>query len=113
LGSMVLAQPGQYAFVSFIVVESVKVGTPLVLGMLIDDAVPYYTGPFDLLTHWKKDPPILKPSRSILGQRFYMSELENDAALMRHCQAQITWAAEPYQNELLTFTIFGGFLQEM
>ena len=112
IGSCVLAQPGQYAYVSFVVAESVRVGTPLVLGMLIDDALPYYDGPFDLLKHWKVDPPILKASRSILGQRFYLSELENDAALMRHCQLQISWAPEAYQNELLSLTVFGGYLQE-
>lgn len=113
LGSMVLAQPGQYAFISFIVTESVKLGTPLVLAMLIDDALPYYQGPFDVLKHWINDPPILKVSRSLLGQRFYMSELENDAALCRHVQAQVSWAAEAYPNELLTFTVFGGYLQEL
>lgn len=111
LGSMVLAQPGQYAFVSFITTESVKLGTPLVVGVLIDDAYPYYQGPFDVLKNWTLDPPILRPSRSILGQRFWFSELENDAALCRHMQVQLTWAAEAFANELLTFTVYGGYSQ--
>lgn len=111
LGSMVLAQPGQYAFVSFITTESVKVGTPLVAGVLVDDAYPYYQGPFDVLKNWTLDPPILRPSRSILGQRFWFSELENDAAMCRHMQVQLTWASEAYANELLTFTVFGGYSQ--
>lgn len=112
IGSAVLAQPGQYAVVAFITTESVRVGTPLVLGMLVDEAFPYYTGPFDLLKNWKQDPPNLRPSLSIYGQRFYLSELEEDAAMMRHCQMQVTWAAENIPNELLTLTIFGGFIQD-
>lgn len=112
IGSAVLAQPGQIAVVDFVTTESVNVGTPLVMGVLIDEAYPYFTGPFDLLKFWVNDPPSLRPSVSILGQRFYLDELGNDAAMCRHLQLQVSWAAEPYQNELLTLTIFGGFLQE-
>jgi hypothetical protein len=112
LGSAVLAQPGQIAVVQFITTESVNIGTPLVLGLFIDEALPYYNGPFDILKDWKNDPPSLRPSRSVYGQRFYLSELQEDAAMMRHCQIQVNWPNEAYQNELLTLTIFGGFLQE-
>jgi hypothetical protein len=112
IGSAVLAQPGQIALVSFVTTESVRVGTPLVMGVLIDEAYPYYQGPFDLLKNWKNDPPSLRPSRSIYGQRFYLSELEEDASMCRHMQMQITWATEPFQNELLTLTVFGGYYQD-
>jgi hypothetical protein len=112
LGSCVLAQPGQVAFVSFITTESVNVGIPTVLGIIVDEAYPYYKGPFEYLKHWKNDPPTLRPSTSILGQRFYMDEAEDFASLMRHMQIQINWAAENAPNEMLTLTIFGGFLQE-
>jgi hypothetical protein len=112
IGSAVLAQPGQVATVSFITTESVRTGTPLVLGLLIDEALPYYTGPFDILKHWESDPPGLKESRSLMGQRFYLSELEDEGAVMRHCQIKVQWAAEAAQNELLSLTLYGGFFQE-
>jgi hypothetical protein len=90
----------------------VNVGIPTVLGIIVDEAYPYYKGPFEYLKHWKNDPPTLRPSTSILGQRFYMDEAEDFASLMRHMQIQINWAAENAPNEMLTLTIFGGFLQE-
>lgn len=112
IGSMVLAQPGQIAIVSFITAESVNVGTPLALGILVDEALPYFQGPFEILKHWKPDTPTLLPSLSILGQRFYVDELIDYVAAMRHCQVQVTWAAEDAANELLSLTVFGGFVQD-
>lgn len=111
IGSAVLAQPGQVAIVSFITTESVRTGTPLTLGVIFDEALPYYTGPFDILKVWEPDPPGLKRSRSFYAQRFYLSEAKDEAAC-RHCQVLIQWAAENAANELSTLTIFGGFLQE-
>jgi hypothetical protein len=112
LGSCVLAQPGQIAVVPFITVESVGIGTPIVLGVLIDEALPYYTGPFNILKIWENDPPNLKPSISLPSQRFYLADDTDYAAAMRHLQIQINWAAENFPNELSTITIFGGYLQE-
>lgn len=111
VGSAVLAQPGQVAVISFVTTESVRVGTPLVLGVLIDEALPYYTGPFDILKKWESDPPGLKQSKSFYAQRFYLNEARDEAAC-RHCQVQINWAAENAANELVSLTIFGGYLQE-
>lgn len=111
IGSAVLAQPGQVAVVSFITAESVNIGTPLTLGLLIDEALPYFKGPFDVLKDWVNDPPHLKPSKSILNQRFWLCELD-EAAAMRHMQVQIQWAEDNVQNELLALTVFGGFVQE-
>lgn len=112
VGSAVLAQPGQVAGVLFITTESANIGTPMTLGILVDEALPYFTGSFDILKNWKYDPPNLLPSTSILSQRFYMDELADHAALMRHCQVQINWASENAQNEIFTLTIFGGYFQE-
>jgi hypothetical protein len=111
VGSAVLAQPGQVATVAFIATESVRTGTPLTLGVMLDEALPYYTGPVDQLTEWVDDPPGLKPSRSFYGQRFYLSEME-DEAVCRHMQITIQWAAENALNELLSLTVFGAFMQE-
>ena len=114
IGSAVLAQPGQIAVVSFIATESVHTGTPLVMGVILDEAVPYYTGAFNILKRWENDPPGLKMSKSLYPQRFYMSELtgQDDEACCRHLQMKVQWAQENAANELISLTVFGGFLQE-
>jgi len=115
IGSIVLAQPGQVAEVAHITIDAVRVGAPVVLGLMIDEALPYYTGPIDILKEWESDPPNLSQSRSFYRQRFYLSNSEEDeAAVMRDCQVQIIFS--PYdivQNELLTVTLFGAYSQEL
>ncbi len=114
IGSLVLTQPGQVAEIPFIVTDSVKTGTPLTLGFLGDEALPYYTGPIDILKRWVTDPPNFPVSNSLYSQRFYLSELEDEAAAVRHCQIQIIFSPfDTVQNELLTLTIFGAFSQEI
>jgi len=114
IGSLVLTQPGQIAEIPFIVTDSVQTGSPLTLGFLGDEALPYYTGPIDILKRWESDPPNFPASKSLYSQRFYLSDLPDEAAAVRHCQIQIIF--NPYdtvQNELLTLTIFGAFSQEI
>jgi hypothetical protein len=115
IGSIVLAQPGQVAEVAHIVTDAVKIGSPLILGFMADEALPYYTGPIDILKEWESDPPNLTPSQSLYSQRFYLANVEDDdAAVMRHCQVMIIFS--PYdivQNEILTITIFGAYSQEL
>ena len=116
IGSIVLTQPGQIAEVAFMTTEAVKTGTPLTLGLLIDEVLPYYTGPIDILTDWINDPPNLKPSRSLYSQRFYLDseEGQDNTAAMRHCQVQIIFSEfDTVQNELLTFTVYGSYSQEL
>ena len=109
IGSIVLAQPGQVAAISFMTTDSVNVGTPLTLGVITDEALPYYTGAFDTLKHWVNDPPNLPASKSILGQRFYMSDDENVVSYCRHLQVLFQWQPESAPNELQTLTIFGKY----
>lgn len=113
VGSAVLAQPGQIASVGFVTTDSIRVagGTPLVLGLLLDEAVPYYTGPFDILKHSVNDPPTLRPSKSLMSQRFYLSD-DEEPAVCRHMQMLVDFGTQSVQNELLTLTVFGGFFQE-
>lgn len=108
IGSIVLANPGQLAKVAFVTTESVKTGTPLVLGIILDEALPYYQGKFDIIKTWENDPPGLPPSNSFYSQRFYLSETE-DPAHCRHLQILIQFAAESALNELNTLTIFGAY----
>jgi len=109
LGSIVLAQPGQIAKIAFITTDSVKTGSPLILGVIVDEALPYFTGSFDILKHWVSDPPGLPESTSILSQRFYMAEDEEMCAYCKHLQVLFQWPPEAAQNELQTFTIYGAY----
>lgn len=113
VGSAVLTQPGQVATVAHITTDAVKIGSPISLGILVDEALPYYTGPIDILTNWVSDPPNLSASNSLWSQRFYLSDSPEVLAAMRHCQIQILF--NPFdivQNELFTLTIFGAYNQE-
>jgi len=117
-GSYVVAHPGQAALINFITTDQVAPqaggGSPLILGVIFDEALPYYTGSFDIIKSWIPDPPNLPESTSILGQRFYMSEAGDGdtAAMCRHLQILIQWPSEAALNELQSFTIFGSFLQQ-
>lgn len=111
-GSYVLAQPGQVAQVAFITTKSVHVGSPLILGLLIDEALPYYNGSFEILKNWTNDPPTLKPSKSFYAQRFYLSDMPDTAAACTDMQIMVQWPAEAALNELQTFTVFGCYVQE-
>jgi hypothetical protein len=114
IGSAVLAQPGQIAEIPFITTDAVKIGTPLSLGILIDEALPYYTGPIDILQSWEPDPSTLPKSKSLYNQRFYLDELDHEPAACRHVQIQVIFSPfDEVLNELITLTIFGGFLQEL
>jgi hypothetical protein len=100
--------------INFITTDQTNVGSPCILGVIFDEALPYYEGSFDIIKHWVSDPPNLPESSSILGQRFYMSEAGDGdtAAMCRHMQILIQWPAEAALNELQSFTIFGSFGQE-
>ena len=114
IGSLVLTQPGQVAQVAFVTTNAVKTGSPLTLGILVDEALPYYTGPIDILKDWVSDPPNFKISKSFYKQRFYLSTLEDETSSMETMQLQIIFSPfDSTQNELLTLTIFGTFSQEL
>jgi len=111
-GSYVLAQPGQVANVQFITIKSVLTGSPAVLGLLLDDGLPYFKGSFEILKIWVNDPPELKPSRTWYSQRFYLSDMPTESAAVTDLQLMVQWPAEAAINELQTFTIFGSYVQE-
>jgi hypothetical protein len=83
------------------------------LGIIVDEALPYYAGPFDILKHRETDPPNLPESTSIYSDRFYLAELKDETACMRHMQVQVIWSNnDSVQNEMLSFTVFGAQNQE-
>jgi hypothetical protein len=111
VGSHVLANPGQLAEVAFITTDSAAVGSPLSMGVILDEAVPYFTGSFENIPEWIEDPPTLPRSTSILSQRFYLAQTQ-EPAVCRSLQYQISFPAENAQNSLWTCSIFGAILQE-
>jgi hypothetical protein len=112
IGSIVLVNPGQVAGVNFFTTESVRVGNPLRLGVLLDEASPYTSVPFEMLKQWETDPTNQPTSRSILAQRFYVSDDPDIDALARHLQVRIYWGNDTVQNELVDFTICGVLYAE-
>jgi hypothetical protein len=108
----VLVDPGQAAGVNFVTTECVKIGTPLTLGMLFDEAEPYTSVPFSILRNWENDPPNRPKSRSLLSQRFYVSDDEDVDAICRNIQLRVDWGTDTVQNELLTYTVAGVLYAE-
>jgi hypothetical protein len=109
IGSIVLANPGQIAKVAFISTVSVKTGSPLILAVALNEALPYFTGSFDVLKTWTNDPPNIPPSKSFYRQRFYLAEDRESTAYCTDLQVMFQWPAEAAQNELQTLTIFGAY----
>jgi hypothetical protein len=107
-GSIVLAEPGQLAELSFITLESVRAGTRPALSLLLGEV----SGEFETLKRTRQDPPNLPPSNSLFSDRYHFEQSQK-TAWCRHFQMQISWAEEDAQNELLTFTIFGQTWQEL
>ena len=107
-GNIVLAQPGQLAALSFITLESVRLGTRAGLALLLGEI----SGTFDVLNRTRQDPPNLPPSSTLYSDRYHFAQNQNEA-WCRHFQMAISWPAEDAANELLTFTIFGQTWQEM
>ena len=107
-GSIVMAQPGQLAALSFITLESVRVGTRAQLALLLGEI----SGEFEELKRTRQDPTNLPPSTTLFSDRYHFAQNQK-AAWCRHFQMKISWPAEAAFNELLTFTIFGQTWQEM
>jgi len=107
-GNIVVAQPGQLAAISFITLESVRVGTRAGLALLLGEI----SGQFDELKRTRQDPPNLPPSTTLFSDRYHFAQNQK-TAWCRHFQMEISWPPEDAFNELLTFTIFGQTWQEM
>jgi hypothetical protein len=81
----------------------------LIIGLLLDEALPYYKGSFDIIKKWVTDPPGLPESKSFFKQRFYLSENHEETAYCSDMQLMVQWPAEAAQNELQTFSVWGAY----
>lgn len=107
IGSIVLAQPGQIAELSFVTTDAMAVGTQPRIAVLLDEI----SGQFQNLPRFTNDPPQLVPPSSLYSQRFYFSQSQQPA-MCRHLQLQVNWPPENAANELLSMTMFGAYQQE-
>jgi hypothetical protein len=109
IGSIVLANPGQIAKIAHITTVCVRTGSPLVMGIILNEALPYYQGAFDILKRSVSDPPGLPESKSFYRQRFYLDQNENASAYCMDLQILVQFPPEAAQNELQALTIFGAY----
>lgn len=107
IGSLVLAQPGQLAELSFVTTDASAIGSRPTMSVLIDEI----TGTFEALPNNVPDPTQKNASTSLYMDRWYFSQTQQPA-ICRHMQIQFAWPAEAEANELLTLTLYGGFSQE-
>lgn len=106
-GNIVLANPGQLAEIEFITTDSVRVGSPISIGVLLGEI----SGEFEDLTFWTQDPPMLPPSLTLYSQRFYISQTKMPA-VCRHFQLLLDMGVEDAATEILSISPYGSFLNE-
>lgn len=107
-GSIVLAQPGQMAGLSWITLEAENAGTAAGLSVLFNEL----TGNFEAVPRSRQDPPNLPPSQSLISNRHSLLQGQTPV-WCRHMRMQLNWPSENQANELLAYTIFGQMWQEM
>lgn len=111
IGSLVLAQPGQMAELSFITTDSSALngGTAPSIFVLGDEINPSL--PFIQLSSFATDPPALLASTSVQANRYYFSQARMPA-WCRHLLINMAWGSTNTPDELLSYTIYGGIWQE-
>ena len=112
IGSVMLCQPGTVAEVDFVTLDSILVGTRPIVGLLLGELSGYATSPpFVNLISNTRDLPLLPAAKTLYSDRYSMAQNQNQQSC-RHLQMSITWAAEAFENELLTHTIYGTLRAE-
>ena len=107
IGSILLAQSGQIALVEHITCDSIKVGSPVNLGILLGEI----SGTFEPLPYLRQDPTLLPPAKTLYASRYYLMQNQQPIAC-RHLQVRVAWPAEDAHNELLAYTIYGEIRNE-
>lgn len=106
-GSIVVAIPSQTTAVEFIAADCTKVGSNISVGVLIDEI----SGSFTTLSTASNDPTGKAAPQSLYSTRWYLDQTQAPREC-RHLQIKFSWPAENAANELLSFTLFGGFKQQ-
>jgi hypothetical protein len=112
IGNIVLAHPGTMATVRFIALDAIKVGDKPVIGILLDEFLGYAeTPPFSVLNASSDDPPKLDASKTIYGLRYWLHQ-DSSPFWCRHMLVKFDFDDDAVQNEICSYTIFGGVLIE-
>ncbi len=107
IGSIVLAQPGELAEVSFFMTECSAVGSRPTISVLLDEL----SGSFENLTT-SVNATILPTSTTIFNDWFYLTQ-GAQPAICRHLQLKVAFSStDTVKNELLTYSIFGRHFSE-
>lgn len=106
VGNIALCQPYELAEVAGIVLDSEKVGTAPVVGVLFDEIEPTLEKPFIMLRKTGTDPVLLRPSRTLNSERF--ATLQNGHPTdCRHMQMRVDFGTQDAASELLSHSIYG------
>ena len=117
LGSIVLAQPGQWAVIESLTTDATHIGSALTLAVQLDEIASLSSGYFENLTSLDTngnnipDPTTLESPKSLYAQRFYLSQTQQPA-ICRHLQVQVKFGTDSVKNEMLSLSIWGGYEQE-
>jgi hypothetical protein len=109
IGSIILANPGQLAGLAWITIEAQgNAGKAPAVSVLLNET----SGTYEQIRRTHQDPPNLPPSTSVIANRH--SVLQGQKPVWcRHFRMRLDWPAEDFDNELLTYTVFGQIWQEL
>ena len=102
VGSLLVAAPGKTALVKSVLIKRMPVGTDATVSVLLDEI----SGDFVTLPNPVPDPPLLKPSTSVISKKYWLRSAQQPLPeQMEHLQVNVAFNAENAQNELLTLAL--------
>ena len=102
VGSLLVAAPGKTALVKSVLIKRMPVGTDATVSVLLDEI----SGDFVTLPNPVPDPPLLKPSTSVISKKYWLRSAQQPLPeQMEHLQVTVAFNAENAQNELLTLAL--------
>jgi hypothetical protein len=106
-GSIVVAVPSQTTMLEFIAADCTKVGSNVATSVLLNEI----SGTFTSLSIVGNDPPGFAAPSTLYSSRWYLDQTQAPREC-RHLQIKFSWPAENAANELLSFSLFGGYKQQ-
>jgi hypothetical protein len=98
VGQLVLAPLGGTVVLDSVSVERMPVGSPAVVSVMMQEI----NGTFVEIPNPVSDPPLLRPSTTIISQRHYLKSAQTPVPQqVRHLRVRVAFPAENAKNELL------------
>lgn len=119
-GSIGLCDTGEVAEIAHIALISMAVGSRPTVSLLLDEIAAGVTAPGCEITAWDQlsldpgrheDPPNLTPSISMYSDRYTASSTA-ETPKCKNFQLKIDYGAQLFQDELLSFGVFGAVRKE-